>query len=83
MAGNDAAPALSFEEALERLESVVERLEGGEIELEEALAVFEEGVELSRRCASQLEDAERRIEVLGADGSAEIRPFDEPDPGEG
>jgi len=75
--------ALSFEDALERLEEVVERLEEGGIELEEALAVFEEGVELSRRCATQLDDAERRIEVLAADGSGEIRPFEEQDVGEG
>jgi len=83
MARVEAASPRSFEDALERLEEVVERLEAGEIELEEALAVFEEGVELSRRCATQLEDAERRIEVLVGDGSGEIRPFDEADAGEG
>jgi len=72
-----AGDALSFERALERLEDVVERLEGGELPLEEALAAFEEGVQLSRRCAEQLTVAERRIEVLVEQGDGvEVRPFD-------
>ena len=65
--GSPAAPAADaapFEQCLERLEALVARLESGELPLEEALAVFEEGVGLSRRCAALLEDAERRIEVL-------------------
>jgi exodeoxyribonuclease VII small subunit len=53
-------PELPFEKALER----PERLEGGDLELEAALAAFEEGVLLTRRCAEQLREAERRIEVL-------------------
>ena len=65
-----AAEALNFEGALERLEAVVEQLEGGELELEAALAAFEEGVALSRRCAGELDAAERRIEILTRDGSA-------------
>ena len=75
---------LSFERALERLETLVARLEDGELELEleDALAVFEEGVGLSRRCASQLEEAERRIQVLVEEGSGLAeRPF-EPDAGD-
>ena len=73
-----AGDALSFERALERLEDVVERLEGGELPLEEALAAFEEGVQLSRRCAEQLTVAERRIEVLVHEGEKWIaRPFEE------
>lgn len=70
-----ADDVLTFEHALERLEGVVERLESGDLPLEEALAAFEEGVRLSRRCSEQLEAAERRIEVLvQEDGS--VRPFD-------
>ncbi len=57
-----------FEKALERLEEIAERLEEGDLELEAALAAFEEGVGLARRCAEQLRDAERRIEVLRQDG---------------
>jgi exodeoxyribonuclease VII small subunit len=59
----------SFEDALERLEAIVDRLESGELPLEDALAAFEEGVSLSRRCAAQLDSAERRIEVLVRDGA--------------
>jgi exodeoxyribonuclease VII small subunit len=56
--------ALPFESALAHLEDLVDRLEGGELSLEEALATFERGVSLSRRCAEELERAERRVEVL-------------------
>ena len=56
--------AVPFETALERLEQLVGRLEGGDLELEDALAAFEEGVRLTRHCAGRLEDAERRIEEL-------------------
>ena len=69
---------LGFEAALERLETIVDRLEQGDLELEQALAAFEEGVSLTRRCAGQLEDAERRIEVLVREGEKWIaRPFEE------
>jgi len=58
----------TFEGALARLEAIVENLESGELGLEESLAAFEEGVTLSRRCSTQLEDAERRIEILVGEG---------------
>ncbi len=82
-----AAPAQeeaqSFEAALARLEALVDRLERGDLALEEALAAFEEGVALARRCATQLSDAERRIEVLLRQGGGWVtRPLDAP-PGEG
>jgi exodeoxyribonuclease VII small subunit len=68
---------LSFEEALERLEAVVDRLERGDLELEAALTAFESGVALARRCAGQLDDAERRIEVLVREGEKWVaRPFE-------
>ncbi len=53
-----------FEEILGRLEQVVEKLEGGELPLEESLAIFEEGVRLSRAGAQRLDAAERRVEEL-------------------
>ncbi|MCP5057516.1 MAG: exodeoxyribonuclease VII small subunit [bacterium] len=59
---------LDFEGALGRLEEIVEGLEAGELGLEAALEAFEEGVALSRRCSAQLDDAERRIEILVEDG---------------
>ena len=75
---------LSFEDALERLGSIVDRLEQGDLELEESLTAFERGVALTRRCAGQLEDAERRIEVLVREGEQWLaRPFEaseEPEP---
>jgi exodeoxyribonuclease VII small subunit len=68
----------SFESSLEKLESIVDRLEGGDLPLEAALAVFEEGVALTRSCAEQLRDAERRIELLVRDGASwGVRPFEE------
>jgi exodeoxyribonuclease VII small subunit len=71
MAGASESPEdLPFERALERLEAIVARLEQGDLALEEALAVFEEGVALSRRCAAQLDAAERRVEVLVREGQA-------------
>jgi exodeoxyribonuclease VII small subunit len=74
----------SFESALERLESLVDRLEQGDLELEESLQVFEEGVGLSRECAAQLESAERRVEVLIQEGGEWLaRPFDAEDDSEG
>jgi len=67
---------LAFEAAMARLEAVVDRLEGGELELEAALASFEEGVRLTRHCAEQLDAAERRIELLLQDGEDWVaRPF--------
>jgi len=74
----DAAQELPFEAAMERLESLVDRLEDGELDLEQSLAAFEEGVALSRRAARQLEEAERRIEVLMREGGEWVaRPFEE------
>lgn len=83
-AGSPAAPereALSFEDALDRLEAIVDRLERGELALEEALATFEEGVGLSRRLGEQLGGAERRVEELLREGAGlATRPLDaEPD----
>jgi exodeoxyribonuclease VII small subunit len=67
----------TFEEALGQLETVVARLEGGDLPLEEALRAFEEGVRLARTCAARLEDAERRVRLLtrAADGTEAEVPF--------
>lgn len=58
----------SFEQILARLQHVVERLESGELALEESLAVFEEGIRLSRLGARRLDEAEQRVEELLGDG---------------
>ena len=93
MASSDARPAesgapdplafpsdLSFEQTLQRLETIVEELEGGELALERALSMFEEGVKLSRCCAEQLSAAEQRVETLVREGGEwKARPFEPPD----
>jgi exodeoxyribonuclease VII small subunit len=61
-----------FESALAELETIVTKLEQGDLALEQSLALFERGVQLSRLCHSKLEDAERRIEVLTERG--DVRP---------
>ena len=74
----DEAESLSFEAAIGRLEGLVDRLEGGELALEESLGLFEEGVALSKQCTNKLEAAERRVEQLVRAGSEWLaRPFDE------
>lgn len=57
-----------FEEALEKLEEIVKRMEGGELSLEESLKAFEEGIKLSRLCARKLDEADRRVELLLKEG---------------
>jgi len=68
---------LNFEAALARLETMVARLESGELTLAESLRTFEEGVYLSRQCAERLDQAEARIELLirTADGELTTEPF--------
>lgn len=53
-----------FEDALTKLESIVKELEEGELSLERSLERYEQGVRLARFCSGQLEEAEKRIEVL-------------------
>ncbi|WP_041613421.1 exodeoxyribonuclease VII small subunit [Paenibacillus sp. JDR-2] len=55
---------LSFEEAMEQLEKIVERLESGDVPLETAIDLFQEGMKLSQLCGGKLEQVERKIEVL-------------------
>ena len=66
------------ERSLARLEEVVRRLENANLSLDEAMKLFEEGVELSRDCQKQLEQAEGRVEVLlkKADGKLVAEPFE-------
>ena len=63
-----------FEAALSELDSLVKRLEDGELTLESSLALYERGVELSRFCHSRLEQAERRIEILNERGDLKPAP---------
>ena len=54
----------SFEEAMLELEQIVARLEKGDVSLEESIANFQQGIELSRYCAAKLDDAEKKISIL-------------------
>lgn len=59
-----AQKKMRFEQALEKLEAVVARLEAGNVPLDEALASYEEGMELIRVCNKQLDEAEQRVEAV-------------------
>jgi exodeoxyribonuclease VII small subunit len=70
----------TFEQALAELEALVERMEAGELPLEESLKQFERGVELTRLCQKSLADAEQKVQiVLEKDGKQILQPFDEND----
>ncbi len=73
----------SFEDALKRLEEVLESLEHGELNLEESVKAFEEGVGLVRFCHDKLDEVERRVELLLKDEAGRFltKPF--PEEGEG
>ena len=65
-----------FEQALAELEYLVERLERGDLPLEEALSTFERGVELTRHCQNSLKAAQQRVEILlKRNGRQEAEPF--------
>ncbi|HEV2286465.1 MAG TPA: exodeoxyribonuclease VII small subunit [Steroidobacteraceae bacterium] len=68
--------ALGFEQALAELEGLVERLEHGDLPLDEALKAFERGVALTRQCQSSLQEAQQKVEILLKRGGApQIQPF--------
>ncbi len=64
---------IKFEDALQRLEQIVDQLEVGNLGLEESLKVFEEGVGLARRCSRYLDEAEKRIELLTRDEGGALK----------
>ncbi|TJY44615.1 exodeoxyribonuclease VII small subunit [Cohnella pontilimi] len=67
---------MTFEQAMERLETIVTKLESGDVPLETAIELFQEGMSLSRLCGQKLEQVEHRIEML-VEGEAGIgrKPF--------
>lgn len=68
----------SFEEALSELEALVERMESGDLTLEESLAAFEQGISLTRHCQEALQAAEQKVEILTArTPDAATEPFDD------
>jgi len=70
---------IKFEEALKKLEKIVEDLEKGDLSLDEALKKYQEGIELSRSCSAKLDSAKKKIDVLvkNKKGEFEFKPFDE------
>jgi exodeoxyribonuclease VII small subunit len=68
-----------FEESLTSLEAIVDQLERGELPLEQALSLFQEGVELAGRCQRQLEQVQRKVEILTRQrGEIKPVPFEPP-----
>jgi exodeoxyribonuclease VII small subunit len=63
---------LSFERAMEELESIVTKLEGGKVPLEESVAIYERGESLKRRCEELLRQAEVRVEKITIDANGEV-----------
>jgi exodeoxyribonuclease VII small subunit len=64
MAKEKEAEVLSFEEAMDQLEQLVGKLENGDVPLEKAIDLFQEGMKLSHLCSQKLEQVERKIEML-------------------
>jgi exodeoxyribonuclease VII small subunit len=71
---------LDFESALKELEMLVDKLEHGELNLDESLRHFERGVELTRSCQQALKDAEQKVSMLvEKDGKTDLESFENPD----
>jgi exodeoxyribonuclease VII small subunit len=67
---------LSFEQAMEKLEQIVNRLENGDVPLEQAIELFQDGMKLSHLCGQKLEVVERKIETLMEEnGTLVKKPF--------
>lgn len=74
------SPVADFEHSLDELEQLVDRMETGELSLEESLAAYERGVGLYRKCQSALEQAELRVRLLSdPQDPASAEPFDSAD----
>ncbi len=67
-------PETKFEAALAELESIVQNMEGGQLSLEESIAVYRRGSQLLRHCQAQLSDAERKIRILEEDTLRDLDP---------
>ena len=68
----------TFESAMERLESIVNELESGDLNLDEAMKKFQEGVKLSKFCSNKLDETEKKVSILLKDEEGNIRtePFE-------
>lgn len=68
MAENKELENLNFEDAMKKLEEIATELEKGNLNLDESVSKFEEGMQLSKKCTNLLENAEKRITILLKDG---------------
>jgi exodeoxyribonuclease VII small subunit len=69
-----------FEQSLSELESLVQKLEQGDVPLEDALKTFERGVALTRQCQTALRGAQQKVEMLLArNGEEQVQPFEDED----
>ncbi|MDD5434243.1 MAG: exodeoxyribonuclease VII small subunit [Nitrospira sp.] len=74
---------IKFENAMKRLEEIVQALEKGDFSLEESLKYFEEGIKLSQVCTAKLDEAEKRVDILMKDkGKTILKPFLTETPGD-
>ena len=72
---------MSFEDAMKKIEEIVDQLEKGDLALDDSLKRFEEAVKLARVCHEKLESAEKKVSKLikSGDGKFELEPFEEPE----
>jgi exodeoxyribonuclease VII small subunit len=76
MAVKPRKQGFDFEAALSELETLVERMERGDLSLEESLRQFEQGIKLTRSCQQALQDAEQKVQILlEKDGQAQLQPL--------
>jgi exodeoxyribonuclease VII small subunit len=75
MEKNNMNENFSFEQALKRLEEIVETLEAGNISLEESIKIYQEGIALSKLCSGKLEEAEGKVMAIMNRGSEQMEEF--------
>lgn len=82
-AAEQATEQVTFEQAMEKLETIVDRLESGDVPLEDAISLYQEGMQLAKICGDKLEQFERKIEMLAEEGGGLVKkPFAPQDKGE-
>lgn len=64
---------LTFEESISKLEEIASQLDGGDVTLDESLALFEKGIKLSKNCQKMLDEAEKKVSILMTDENGEIQ----------
>lgn len=82
MAGSKKENSPTFEQSLKRLEEIVEQLEQGDVPLDDAVKMYEEGIELSKACVEKLTQAELRLKKLAKDMQGNFRLIEEDEPAE-